>query len=89
MINNNNIKRESLIKFLGVMLDKHMFWIDHVRAVQNNAAKNICLLYRVSQFLNEDCLETVYFSNTHSYLNYANTAVASTFATKLYLTKTN
>ena len=49
MINNNDIKRKSLIKFLGVMLDKHMFWIDHVRTVENKITKNIGLLYCVRQ----------------------------------------
>ena len=84
MVGNNNIERTSSIKFLGVMLDEHISWIDHVRTVENKIAKNIGLLYRVSQFLNEDSLKTVYFSYIHSYLNYANIAWANnTYATKL------
>ena len=71
MIGNNNIERKSSIKFLGVMLDEHISWNDHVRTVENKIAKNIGLLYRVSQFLDEDSLKTVYFSYIHSYLNYA------------------
>ena len=65
------------------MLDEHISWIDYVRTVENKIAKNIGLLYRVSQFLNGDSLKTVYFSYIHSYLNYANIAWASTYATKL------
>ena len=65
------------------MLDEDIYWIDHVRTIENKTAKNIGLLYRVSQFLNEDSLKTVYFSYIHSYLNYANIAWASTYATKL------
>ena len=53
MVGSNNIERTSSIKFLGVMLDEHISWIDHVRTVENKIAKNIGLLYRVSQFLNE------------------------------------
>ena len=83
MVGSNNIERTSSIKFLGVMLDKHISWIDHVRTVENKIAKNIGLLYRVSQFLNEDSLKTLYFSYIHSYLDYANIAWASTYATKL------
>ena len=60
-----------------------MSWIDHVGTVENKIAKNIDLLYRVSHFLSEDSLKTVYFSYIHSYLNYANIAWASTYATKL------
>ena len=83
------------------MQDEHISWIDHVRTIKNKIAKNIDLLYHVRQFLNEDPLKTVYFSYIHYYLNYANIAWASTYATKtkrvylkqklyaLYLTKTN
>ena len=83
MVGSNNIERTSSIKFLGVMLEEHISWIDHVRTVENKIAKNIGLLDRVSQFLDEDSLKTVYFSYIHSYLNYANIAWTSTYATKL------
>ena len=83
MIGSNNIERKSLIRFLGVMLDEHISWIDHVKTVENKIAKNTGSLYRVSQFLNEGSLKTVYFSYIHSYLNYANIAWVSTYATKL------
>ena len=83
MIGNNNIDRKSSIKFLAVMLEEHIFWIDHVRTVENKIEKNIGLLHRVSQFFNKDSLKIVYFSYIHSYLNYTNTAWASTYATKL------
>ena len=83
MIGSNNIERVSSIKYFGVMLDQHIFGIDHVRTVKNKIAKNVGLPFRVSQFLNEDSLKTVYFSYIHSYLNYANIAWASTYATKL------
>ena len=72
MVGSNNTERTSSIKFLKVMLDEYISWIDHVRTVENKIAKNIGLLHRVSQFLNEDSRKTVYFSYIHSYLNYAN-----------------
>ena len=61
MIGNNNIEKKSPIKYLGVMLDEHISWIDHVRTAENKIVENIGLLYRVSQFLNEDSFKTVYF----------------------------
>ena len=63
------------------MLGEYISWIDHVRTLENEIAKNIGLLYR--QFLNEDSLKTLYFSYIHSYLNYANIAWESMYATKL------
>ena len=83
MIGTNDIERTFSINFLGVMLDEHISWTDHVRTVENKIARNIGLLYRVSQFFNEDSLKTVYFSYIHSYLNYANIAWGSRYATKL------
>ena len=68
MVGSNNIERTSSIKFLGVMLDKHISWIDHVRTVESKIAKNIGLLYHVSQFLNEDSLKTLYFSVVYPYI---------------------
>ena len=78
-IGNKNIERVSSIKFLGVMLDEHLSWKDHIKIVENKLAKNIGLLHRVNQHLNESSLKTVYFSYIHSYLNYANIAWASTY----------
>ena len=74
---------------LGVMLDEHISWIDHARTIENKVAKNIGLLYRVNQFLNEDS-KTVYFSYIHSYLNYANIAwdVCNEIEKSLFETKT-
>ena len=83
IVGSTNIERTSSVKFLGVMLDEHISWTDHIRTVENKIAKNIGLLYRVSQFLNEDSLKTVYFPYIHSFLNYANVAWGSTYATKL------
>ena len=82
-IRNKNIERVSSIKFLGVMLDEHLSWKDHIKIVENKLAKNIGLLYRVNQYFNESSLKTVYFSYIHSYLNYANIAWASTYPTNL------
>ena len=87
-IGNQIIEKTSSIKFLGVMLDENITWKNHIKTVENKLAKNIGLLYRAKQFLNETSLKTIYFSYIHSYLNYANIAWASTHFTILCLTKT-
>ena len=82
-IGSKSIKKTSSIKFLGVMLDEHISWNDHIKTVENKLAKNIGLLNRVSYFLNRNSLKTIYFSYIHSYLNYASIAWASTYVIKL------
>ena len=68
---NKNIEKTSSIKFLGVTLDEHISWNDHIKIVESKLAKSIELLNRTSYFLNEHSLKTIYFSYVHSYLNYA------------------
>ena len=41
---NKSIERKSSIKFLGVMLDEHITWNDHIHAIEKKFAKNIGLL---------------------------------------------
>ena len=43
MVDNKNIERKSSIKFLGVMLNEHISWIDHIRTVENKIVENIDL----------------------------------------------
>ena len=82
-IGSKNIEKTSSINFLGVMLDEHISWKDHIKTVENKFAKNIGLINCASYFLNEHSLKTIYFFYIHSYLNYANIAWVSTYVTKL------
>ena len=65
------------------MLDKNITCKAHILAIEKNIAKNLGLLYRPKQLLNEESFKIIYFSNIHSYLNNANVAWASTYHTKL------
>ena len=68
------------------MLDENISWKDHIKTTEKKFAKNIGLLYRAKPskpYLEETSLKAIYFSYTHSYLNYANIAWASTRITKL------
>ena len=51
--------------------------------IENKLSKNICLLCRAKQFIDETSLKTICFSYIHSFLNYPNVAWASTHFTKL------
>ena len=63
------------------MLDENVSWRYHVKTVENKLSKNIGLLCRAKQFLDELSLKT--FSYIHSFLNQANIARANTHFTKL------
>ena len=68
--------------FLGVMLVENIPWKQHIEKVENILSKNIGLLCKARQLLDNKPLKNIYFSYIHSYLNYTNTALASTNPTK-------
>ena len=81
--NNYEIQREESIKFLGVLLDQHLTWKEHIKLTENKIAKNIGILYKARPYLDKRALLCLYYSYIHSYLNYANTAWCSTNRTYL------
>ena len=83
IINNYEIKREESIKFLGVLLDQHFTWKEHIKLGENKIAKSIGILYKARPYLDKRALLCLYYSYIHSYPNYANTAWCST--NKAYL----
>ena len=82
-INNVRIKREQIMRFLGVLLDENMTWKNHISSIESKVSKNLGVLYKARRLLNKKCLKQIYFSCIHSYLNYGNISWASTNKTKL------
>ena len=73
-INNNEIKRSSSIKLLGVLVDENLTWIDHITLVENTLSRNLGLLHKAKIYLNIKSMVSLYYSFIHSYLNYGNIA---------------
>ena len=49
-INDYEIKRSSSIIFLGILVDEHLNWIDHINTLENKLSKNVSLLYKANPF---------------------------------------
>ena len=79
---NNVLKKQTSVKFLGVMLDGNISWKGHIKTVKK-LSKNIGLLGKSKQLLDNESLKSIYFPYIHSYLNYANITWASNNPTKL------
>ena len=71
-INDRKIKRITSIKYLGVLIDKHLTWKEHITVTENKASKNLGLLYRARRVLDSAALKNLSISLIHSYLNYGN-----------------
>ena len=78
LIKDNEVERVGSIKFLGVLLDEHLSWKEHIRYNENKIAKSISLLYRAKPFLGKHSLLILYYSYIHTYLNCANLSQVQT-----------
>ena len=83
LINDKEVERVGSIKFLGVLLDEHLSWKEHIRYTENKIAKSIGLLYRAKPFLGKHSLLTLYYSYIHTHLNYGNFSWVRTNRTNL------
>ena len=88
-INNNYqvIKRQSSIKFLGILLDENLSRKEHFRLTEHKTAKNIGLIHKAKPYLNKDSLLALCFSYIHACIKYVNLVWESTHGT--YLPKIN
>jgi len=82
-IDNIEIQRDYVTKFLGVLIDGNLSWKSQISDVSSKISKSIGILYKTRDILNKKLLTKLYFSFIHSYLNYGNIAWASTHKTKL------
>ena len=69
-INNHNIERVFLTKFLGVFIDCNLNWKDQILHVRKKVLKSICIMYKVRWKLNETALLTLYQTLIEPYLQY-------------------
>ena len=71
-LNGSSIKRENSLKFLGIILDEHLIWKKHIQLIGNKISKIVGVLHKTIKLINSKCLQSIYFSFIHSYINYAN-----------------
>ena len=77
------LERETVTKFLGVIIDENVTWKAHINTISTKISKSIGILYRARLIIPRKQLNQLYFSFVHSYLNCANIAWFSTQKTKL------
>ena len=82
-MSDREIKRITSVKYLGVLIDGHLTWKEHMTVIENKVSKNIGVLYTARRVLDSTALKNLYFSFIHSYLNYGNIVWASTSRTRL------
>ena len=77
-IDNFEVKRKSVTKFLGIYIEENLIWKYHIEYVCNKVSKSIVTMFKSRNSLSKKLMKQLYFSFIHGYLNYVNIAWAST-----------
>jgi len=76
-LNNTDIDHVNSFKFLGVTVDEHLTWKNHIDELAKKCSSSIGILYKVKQFLPESALLTLYNTLVLSHINYGINAWSS------------
>lgn len=82
-IDNTEIKRDTVTKFLGILIDENLTWEYQIQNINTKICKSIGILYKSRHILGKHLMKQFYYSFIHSYLSYGNIAWSSTNKTKL------
>ena len=70
-MDNAEINRKSVTKFLGVLIDENLSWKPQIANTFTKISKSIGILYRSRDMLSKILLKQLYFSFIHTYLSYS------------------
>ena len=85
IIDNIPLNQEEYVKFLGIIIDKHLSWgqHQHINNVSSSISKGIGILYKLKHFLPEHSLLMIYNALILPYINYCNIIWGNCAMTKL------
>ena len=83
VINKKAISEESCIKYLGVLIDCHLNWKQHILHISKKNSRSIGIMYKLRNFLNTNLLKNIYYSLIYSYLVYGIESWGSACETEL------
>ena len=69
-INNCVLKEVENCKYLGIILDTRISWVEHITYVKNKISKGIGIMYQARKYLNRNGLISLYNSYIYPYLIY-------------------
>lgn len=70
LLRGNSINETSCLKFLGVYIEKHLNWTNHMKHLLTKIRCTLGAVTRVKPLLNEDTLINIYHSLINSHINY-------------------
>lgn len=69
-INEQPIKQVRNTTFLGVIIDEHLTWNDHIDSITKKVIKSAGITSKIRHFTNLNTLKPVYYALVYPYLIY-------------------
>ena len=82
-LRNEAIQRVTKAKFLGVIVDQHLNWKDHISMVSHKISKSCGIISRFRNTLDIKFKKLLYYIVIHPYLTYCINFWSSTYRTNL------
>ena len=70
MINGTQLQEVSSTKYLELIIDNKLKWIDHIAHIKKKISRGIGIITRVRPFVNKKCLSNLYHAFIYPYLLY-------------------
>ena len=78
---NKAIHRVTKVKFLGIIVDQHLNWKDHISMVWHKISKSCGIISCIQNTLDIKSKKLIYYSLIHPYLTYCINVWSSTYWT--------
>ena len=70
-IQKNAISEKDHVKYLGILIDSTLSWINHIDNISTKVSKSVGLLYKIRNFVDIKIIKTLYYSLVYPHLIYA------------------
>ena len=70
VIDNHQLTQVNSAKYLGVIIDHKLNWIEHISYVKSKMSKDIGIMYKARQFLTKKALLMLYHAYIYPYMTY-------------------
>jgi len=82
-IDNKIIERKEHFKFLGVIIDEHLTWKEHINTVAGKISRSIGIISKIQFYVSQSSLLNLYYSLIYPYLYYGNIVWGATYKSNL------
>ena len=83
LINNNILRQENSIRYLGIIMDSNLNWKEHVHELCKKISRGIGILSKLRHFVTKKILTQVYYSIIYPYLTFGVLIWGNTYWTNI------